>query len=296
MTDSGGDDRFRLADSWRGRGLALLQFIGFFVVILSPVAAVQYAIHHGMPHPKPNPSHAIGLLQLVGEFVMVVWALTATWIMARVSRKPFLSYGLGGDDQIRNFVIGTVAGIVFIALILFAMNLMGVYDFGTVAMDSQGLAYWGLVYAGVFVLVAFAEETITRGYALVSLSRAISFWPAAIVLSAMFGAAHLGNHGENWIGILTAAGYGFVLAYSFRATGSLWFALGLHAGNDYAETYIFGVPDSGLPAAGRALVPSIHGPEWLSGGSVGPEGSIVSLVALLLLIPLIWALRRRTKA
>jgi len=49
----------------------------------------------------------------------------------------------------------------------------------------------GLVYALSFTLVAISEEGLLRGYALIQLSRAISFWAAAIVTSAIFLALHL---------------------------------------------------------------------------------------------------------
>lgn len=53
-------------------------------------------------------------------------------------------------------------------------------------------------------------------------------------------------------------------AFSLRMTGSLWLAIGSHSGWDYAESFIFGVPNSALVFADRALHPLIHGPVWIT--------------------------------
>jgi membrane protease YdiL (CAAX protease family) len=63
------------------------------------------------------------------------------------------------------------------------------------------------------------------------------------------------------------------LAYSFRRTGALWFALGCHGAWDFAETYLYGVPDSGMTAPGALSHAVLHGPAWLTGGVTGPEAS-----------------------
>jgi len=52
--------------------------------------------------------------------------------------------------------------------------------------------------------------------------------------------------------------------------------VGLHAAFDWGETFLFSVPDSGLVAPGHLLNTSLQGPVWLTGGSVGPEGSVMA--------------------
>ena len=76
---------------------------------------------------------------------------------------------------------------------------------------------------------------------------------------------------------------GLILAYSFRRSGALWFALGFHASWDYAQSFVFGVPDSGVWLPGALLHPTIHGPSWLTGGSAGREGSVLALPILAVL-------------
>jgi membrane protease YdiL (CAAX protease family) len=108
----------------------------------------------------------------------------------------------------------------------------------------------------------------------------IGFWPAAMVLSLWFGRVHLGNQGENWVGVLGVVMIGLIFALSLRRTGNLWFAVGLHASFDFGETFLYSVPNSGIVFAGHLSDATLHGAKWLSGGSVGPEGSVFSFLTM----------------
>lgn len=122
-----------------------------------------------------------------------------------------------------------------------------------------------------------------------------SFWYAAWVTSTLFGAVHTGNDGENWIGIFAAALIGFVFCVSIRLTGSAWWAIGCHASWDWAETFFYGTADSGFVAPGHLLSTSVAGNPLWSGGTDGPEGSLLVLpVILLLLILLLVVYGRRS--
>ena len=107
---------------------------------------------------------------------------------------------------------------------------------------------------------------------------------SAVVLSAAFGLIHLRNDGEHWPGLLGAAWIGLFLCFTLRRTGNLWFAVGFHAAWDWSETFVYSVPDSGLVSPRHLLKSSLHGPHWLTGGSVGPEGSVLCF----LVIALVW--------
>jgi membrane protease YdiL (CAAX protease family) len=111
-----------------------------------------------------------------------------------------------------------------------------------------------------------------------------SFWQAAWVTSTLFGFIHTGNNGETWIGIFAAAFIGFAFCVSIWATGSAWWAIGCHAAWDWAETYFYGTADSGLPPQGHYLTANPAGPVIWSGGTDGPEGSLLVIAVVLLLV------------
>jgi membrane protease YdiL (CAAX protease family) len=78
-------------------------------------------------------------------------------------------------------------------------------------------------------------------------------------------------------------------------TGNLWLAVGAHAGWDWGQSFFFGVSDSGFQAPGHLLNPHAAGPDWLSGGTVGPEGSVLTLILLAMMTVLFLALYRNPR-
>jgi hypothetical protein len=137
-----------------------------------------------------------------------------------------------------------------------------------------------LFWAAFFLLVGLFEEFLLRGYSQFTLARAMGFWPSAAVLSCLFGLIHLQNGGEQWPGLLAAAAIGFFFCLTLRRTGNLWFAVGFHAAWDWGETFFYSVPDSGTVFPGHLLKSAFHGPGWLTGGVVGPEGSLLCFLVI----------------
>jgi len=138
---------------------------------------------------------------------------------------------------------------------------------------------------GVWGVYAIALLGVPPCFALHWLrAESAGFWQAAWVTSTLFGFIHTGNNGENWIGIFAAAAIGFVFCVSVRVTGSAWWAIGCHFAWDWAETYFYGTADSGLPAQGHFLTTNPAGNALWSGGTDGPEGSLLVLAVILLLL------------
>ncbi|MGA2887421.1 MAG: CPBP family intramembrane glutamic endopeptidase [Terracidiphilus sp.] len=122
-----------------------------------------------------------------------------------------------------------------------------------------------------------------------------AFWQAAWVTSSLFGFVHIFNGGENPVGIFAAALIGFVFCVSIRVTGSAWWAIGCHAAWDWAETYFYGAADSGNVATGHYLTTTPAGNALWSGGTDGPEGSLLVLGVILLLLAALLLIYGRKK-
>jgi membrane protease YdiL (CAAX protease family) len=148
------------------------------------------------------------------------------------------------------------------------------------AIFVRGSASWGVYAAallGLFPCLIVNQKSAPRSG---------GFWCAAWVTSTLFGFIHVGNPNEAWIGIFAAAFIGFVFCVSVRVTGSAWWAIGCHAGWDWGETYFYGTADSGLSPQGSYLISHPSGNVLWSGGAVGPEGSLLVLAAILLILAL----------
>jgi membrane protease YdiL (CAAX protease family) len=220
---------------------------------------------------------------LIEEVGNVASAVVPAVILSRVEGRSWGSYGLPGSRAFgRLFWAGLLWGFSAISVLMLTLNRLHCFAFGHPALHAARAFRFALFWAMMFLLVGFFEEFLLRGYSQFTLARGIGFWPAAIALSCAFGLIHLRNGGEQWSGLLAAAVIGFFFCLTLRRTGNLWFAVGFHAAWDWGETYFYSVPDSGTLFPGHLFQSSLRGPSWLSGGSVGPEGSVLCFAVILL--------------
>jgi uncharacterized protein len=216
-----------------------------------------------------------------GEGISFLSLVLAGAVMARFENRSLADYALPLRGALgARFWFGALWGFAALSALLLAIRAGRGFSFGTVALEGTRLAGYAALWAIAFLLVGLLEEFLVRGYALYTLSTGMGFWPSAVVLSVIFGAGHLRNPKESWAGGLAAALIGLFFCFTVRRTGDLWFAIGLHATWDYSESFLYSVPDSGAMVEGHLLNSSFHGPAWLTGGSVGPEGSALVFVVI----------------
>ena len=223
-------------------------------------------------------------------------AYASAAVMALGEKRDLGVYGLPGREAFRGkFWLGVLFGVFEISLLIGLIAIFGGYSFGSLAIHGTEIPRWALVHAFLFLCVGFAEEYLFRGYTQFTLADGIGFWPAAVVLSLLFGGVHLGNKGENWVGAASAAVVGLFFAFTIYRTGSLWYAVGLHASFDWGESFLYSVPDSGLVLRGHLSNSIVQdGPKWLTGGAVGPEGSIFCFLTMgLQFLVVMWLFPKR---
>jgi len=182
---------------------------------------------------------------------------------------------------------GLATGFSLLAAIAGVMWVFGAVTFAIVA-PTLSPAFSGLIFSAMLWLAqAAGEEGLHRGYAFVQVSRAISFWPTALLSSAWFMYGHVGNEGETVLGIIAAGLLGLALSYSLLRTGSLWFALGFHASWNFSQSFVFGFHNSGGKSPASLLSATVNGSPLLTGGTTGPEASLLVLPALIVLLAII---------
>jgi membrane protease YdiL (CAAX protease family) len=205
----------------------------------------------------------------------------ASLIMGALERRTLADYGLPPRQAFGlRFWQGTVLGFAGLTLLLGLMRAAGAFHINGLALHGAEAWKWAGLYGFAFVIVGLEEEFRYRGYIQFTLASGIGFWPTALCFSALFGFGHIFNKGETWVGALNAGVAGLVFALLLRRSGSLWLPIGTHAAWDWAESYFYGVPDSGFVLPGHLLDSSFAGSKWLTGGSVGPEGSLLCTLVL----------------
>jgi len=254
----------------------------FFSIVAGPILATSGIIRlfrHGHASAESSMLSPLGLALFDGPVLFFI--VLATLIMGRIEHRRFSQYGLPlryafGLD----FWIG--AGIGFAAVSIILAGIFALHGFRVTGLAIHGstIATSVIAWSAAFVLVGLAEELALRGYLQYTLTTGIGFWPAALVLSGLFAFVHAGNPGESKAGLLMIVAFGLLHCLFLRRTGNLWLALGFHAAYDWATTFFYGVSDSGMTPYHNLLNSELNGPNWLTGGSAGPEAGALGPIVL----------------
>jgi hypothetical protein len=278
-------------------GWRLLIYVGmvFFLVLGAQLLVKRFG--SGRSAGAPSSDFARAIFQAIGELILFLVLLFLAWIMSKIERRKVGVYGLPWQrSAVAGFIRGYFLwGFLPLAILLSILRALHGFYFGDVSPLNSQILGWGVVWFFSFLLVGLFEEYSLRGYLLYTLADGIGFWPAAIIQAILFARAHMGNGGETRIGIIATGVFAMFAAATLWRTGNLWLAVGAHAGWDWGQSFFFGVNDSGIQTPGHLFNPHpIQGPAWLTGGSVGPEGSVVTLILWALMAVLfLWIYRKR---
>jgi membrane protease YdiL (CAAX protease family) len=259
---------------WR---VSIYVALGFLFLLALQFAATW--LH--LPLPTRNLKELAPAQAFTSELLEIIAAFGAALLLGKFERRTIGTYGLPAREAFRGrFWQGVLWGLGMITVMILLISAAGGFSFGQIALSHAAILKYAVLWAIVFLMVGFFEEFLFRGYTQFTLASGMGFWPAAILLSAGFGAAHLGNKGEGPVGALSVFVIAMFFCLTLRRTGNLWFAVGLHAAFDWGETFLYSVPNSGMIATGHLSNSALHGPRWLTGGTVGPEGSVMAFAVI----------------
>ena len=276
------------ADGLRA-GWGLLLFVFFFEAFKALMYPLVAANLPAFVHTTAE-IHSSRMLPIEATGVACVFA--ATWVLSRIEARSVTDYGLRDSRALRNFGVGSVCGAVLLSLLVLCMKAAGALVFGGRELFGWAIVRYSAVWLCGFLAVGLLEELWFRGYAQLTIARglrgifhrmgatqanAAGFWAAALLTSFYFGFGHGANPGESPIGLIAAGLIGLTFCLSIWRSGSLWWAIGFHMAWDWAESFVYGVGDSGSMIHGHLLASHPAGRTLLSGGTTGPEGSLLAL-------------------
>jgi membrane protease YdiL (CAAX protease family) len=269
---------FRTPQGQVRNGWWILAFVAVFLasqVVYHPISkALQ---QHGFTGPWLSP-------------LPVVAVLLVTWICTRLRREPLASVGLAMNGRwLRQVLLGSAMGITMMLVVAGLICAAGGVSF---AMDPARSARALAAGAWAFVCVALLEELLFRGFVFQRLVDGIGVGGAQLLMAALFAVAHWGNPGmegptEFWATLDTALG-ALLLGFAYLRTGSLALPIGLHFGWNWAQGAVLGFDVSGFDQTGWLLPHLMDKPQWLTGGSFGPEASIFSVLVDTSVVLLLW--------
>jgi membrane protease YdiL (CAAX protease family) len=267
----------------RAAGWALL-FLGtgfVLMVVLSILGAkLTGGFEQGGAGPRTLLIQTVSGLLAYGTLTWAIGrrAIGLTWVELR-----WAPTALAG----RGFLLGLLLGIVPAALALGLSLLVG----GAHFVPDAGTVQEYLVQVGRTALLlapaALLEEVMFRGVGQVVLARAIGRVPALLLLSGLFAMAHLLNPNGTALGMVNIALAGLMLGVAFYAPGGIWTAWGAHLGWN-ATLAAMDAPVSGLPFQIPLINYQPGGPQWLTGGTFGPEGGVLATAMIVLATAAAW--------
>jgi CAAX amino terminal protease family. len=146
----------------------------------------------------------------------------------------------------------------------------------------EGINSWQNLVTGVTwvtVITPFTEELVFRGVWFRILEGVFGSWVALVLSSLWFGYVHSGNSGETFIGLAAIAiVFGPMLAAPYLVTGRLWISIGIHIAWNYTMGKIFSGAVSGNTVSSGLFKTTFQGPELLTGGNAGMEGSLIAIL------------------
>ena len=191
-----------------------------------------------------------------------------------VERRPVaeLAPPAAGRELLGGFALGAT---------LFAAT-MAILDVAGIAHITRGEGWQALAAGlGLAVAAALIEETLMRAIFFRIVEESLGSVIALIASAALFGFLHAFNPGATLVSTAAIAlEAGVILAAAYMLTRRLWMAIGLHIAWNFTEGGVFGASVSGHDAHGL-LASHFAGPTVLSGGSFGPEASLVAVALCL---------------
>lgn len=228
---------------------------------------------------------------LVGVLAFIVSvALAGRWL----DKRPLADFGLRvwTKQWWRQLAFGLLLGAFLMSAIFLLEYLLGyveIVEIGYTVLPEASLAGALIVPVGLYLSIAVSEETLFRGYYLRNLAEGLAGGlslpartiVAVLVSSLLFGLAHIGNPAATAISTLYLCLLGASFAIGYILTGELAIPIGLHWSWNFFQGNVFGFAVSGKPVDGGGILRIAQtGPEWLTGGSFGPEAGVAGLAAI----------------
>lgn len=262
-------------------GIGLLALIGLarnFGEAGQNLASYLQTLHQSLTDKTSDFRLILGLLAF-GFILNTVFRWTR-----KVEKRPIRTLGFYRENFLSNLLKGFSLGLALFPLTLLGLVALGQYRLDSIHLDTYSLAFT-LFTIPFWILQGTAEELVTRAWLIPQLAKRTNLKVAIIISSSLFTLLHLGNPGITFLSAIDLFLFGVAMSLYLLKTDTIWGIGGIHGAWNFAQGNLFGILVSGQSSGTSIMKFTPQGnQDWLSGGSFGIEGSIVSSIILFLLI------------
>ena len=228
---------------------------------------------------KTSDIHLIFELLSFGFIILTVFRWTR-----KVEKRPIRTLGFYKENFLSALFKGYGLGLSLFILALAGLVVLGQYQFDSIHLNPYSLIF--VIFTIPFwILQGTAEEVVARAWLLPQLASRTNLKLAVLISSLFFTLLHMGNSGLTPLSLVNLFLFGVAMALYLLKTDTVWGVAGIHGAWNFAQGNLFGILVSGQPSGTSLMTFLPQGNQgWLSGGSFGIEGSIMTSLALLLLI------------
>lgn len=258
--------------------------IGFLVEFFSPgngTASIQEFFYHYL------------LYYELFSFVIILF-LFIFWVKV-IEKNALSSLGFVKRNWLKYLVWGILLSLLQMGVIALVYQVGGIGSFELNELSLEPI----LFILGLFpfwLLQGGTEEVATRGWLLTRIAARSNLPLAIAISSSLFGILHMGNAGVTFLSVLNIILDGVLAGLLFIYTDSIWLVVAQHGTWNYVQGNLLGFQVSGTGADASIFSFTMgSGPDWLTGGAFGAEGSIITTLVLLLSVLIVYLLGERNE-
>ena len=256
--------------------------IGFLVEFFSPgngTASIQEFFYHYL------------LYYELFSFVIILF-LFIFWVKI-IEKNALSSLGFVKRNWLKYLVWGILLSLLQMGVIALVYQVGGIGSFELNELSLEPI----LFILGLFpfwLLQGGTEEVATRGWLLTRIAARTNLPFAIAISSSLFGILHMGNAGVTFLSVLNIILDGVLAGLLFIYTDSIWLVVAQHGTWNYVQGNLLGFQVSGTGADASIFSFTMgDGPDWLTGGAFGAEGSIITTLVLLVSLVIVYCLGER---
>ena len=256
--------------------------IGTLIEFFSPgngVASIQEFFYHYI------------LYYELFSFVFIL-LLFIFWVKV-IEKNPLSTLGFVKKNWLKYLAWGILLSLLQMGVIALVYQVSGIGSFELNELSLEPI----LFILGLFpfwLLQGGTEEVATRGWLLTRIAARNNLPLAIAISSSLFGILHMGNAGVTFLSVLNIILDGVLAGLLFIYTDSIWLVVAQHGTWNYVQGNLLGFQVSGTGADASIFSFTMgSGPDWLTGGTFGAEGSIITTLVLLLSLVIVYRLGER---